>query len=134
MRRGYVVAGRPQGAQKWLHLFIAERLPSFGIYEDMMAIGEPLLSHSVLSSSLNLGLLTPRECVEAAIEAYRNGNAPLNSVEGYVRQVIGWREFINGVYWLRGPEYRNLNSLGAEQALPRFFYTAETEMNCLHHS
>ena len=119
--------------QKWLHMFIAERLPHFGIYEDMMAEGEPHLFHSVLSSSLNLGLLTPGECVEAAIDAYHRGDAPLNSVEGYVRQVIGWREFINGVYWLRGPEYENCNSLGAEQPLPKWFYTGETEMNCLHH-
>jgi deoxyribodipyrimidine photolyase-related protein len=120
-------------ARKWLDMFIAERLPRFGIYEDMMAEGEPHLFHSVLSSSLNLGLLTPRECVEAAIDAYHRGDAPLNSVEGYVRQVIGWREFINGVYWLRGPEYKNCNSLGAEQPLPKWFYTGETEMNCLHH-
>ena len=82
---------------------------------------------------LNLGLLSPRECVDAAINAYQQGQAPLNSVEGYVRQVIGWHEFINGVYWYRGPEYRALNSLGAEHPLPNFFYTGETEMNCLHH-
>lgn len=69
-------------AQKWLLLFIAERLPRFGVYEDMMAEGKPHLFHSVLSSSLNLGLLTPRECVEAAIDAYHCGDAPLNSVEG----------------------------------------------------
>jgi len=89
------------GALRWLRYFIDERLPSFGVYEDMMAEGEPYLFHSVLSPLINLGLLTPRECVEAAIEAYRRGTAPLNSAEGYVRQMIGWREFINGVYWLR---------------------------------
>ena len=120
-------------AQKWLRMFIGERLPRFGIYEDMMPEGEPHLFHSVLSSSLNLGLLTPRECVEASVDAYHHGDAPLNSVEGYVRQVIGWREFINGVYWLRDPDYENCNSLGAEQPLPQWFYTGETEMNCLHH-
>ncbi|HEX8295962.1 MAG TPA: cryptochrome/photolyase family protein [Chthoniobacteraceae bacterium] len=120
-------------ALRWLRYFIDERLPNFGAFEDMMAEREPHLFHSVLSSSLNLGLLTPRECVESAIAAYDRGAAPINSVEGYVRQVIGWREFINGVYWLRGPEYKTLNSLGAEHPLPAFFYTAETEMNCLHH-
>ncbi|MDQ6860529.1 MAG: cryptochrome/photolyase family protein [Verrucomicrobiota bacterium] len=120
-------------ALRWLRYFIDERLPNFGAYEDMMAEAEPHLFHSVLSSSLNLGLLTPRECVEAAIDAYRRGAAPLNSVEGYVRQVIGWREFINGVYWLRGPEYKTLNSLGADRPLPGWFYTGQTEMNCLHH-
>jgi deoxyribodipyrimidine photolyase-related protein len=99
----------------------------------MMAEGEPYLFHSVLSPLLNLGLLTPRECVEAAIAAYQRGAAPINSVEGYVRQVIGWREFINGVYWFRGPDYKELNSLGATRPLPDWFYTAETPMNCLHH-
>lgn len=120
-------------ALRWLRYFIDERLPNFGIYEDMMAEGEPHLFHSVLSSSLNLGLLTPAECVESAIDAYKRGLAPINSVEGYVRQVIGWREFINGVYWFRGPEYKKLNSLGATRPLPEWFYTGETEMNCLHH-
>ncbi|MBA2622936.1 MAG: cryptochrome/photolyase family protein [Chthoniobacterales bacterium] len=121
------------GALRWLRYFIDERLPSFGVYEDMMAEGEPYLFHSVLSPLINLGLLTPRECVEAAIEAYRRGTAPLNSAEGYVRQMIGWREFINGVYWLRGPEYKKLNSLGATRPLSAWFYTSETPMNCLHH-
>jgi deoxyribodipyrimidine photolyase-related protein len=120
------------GARKWLGLFIRERLPRFGIYEDMMAEGEPFLFHSVLTPMLNLGLLTPTECVEAAIAAYEKGEAPLNSVEGFVRQIIGWREFINGVYWHRGPEYKMVNALGAERPLPAWFYTAETPMNCLH--
>lgn len=122
-----------RGAQEWLRLFIGERLPTFGIYEDMMAEDEPFLFHSLLSPLLNLGLLTPQECVEAAIAAYNQGEAPINSVEGFVRQIIGWREFINGVYWLRGPEYHQLNALGAEHPLPPWFYTGETEMNCLHH-
>lgn len=121
------------GALKWLHLFIRERLPAFGVYEDMMSEGEPFLFHSTLSPLLNLGLLTPRECVEAAIHAYERGDAPINSVEGYVRQIIGWREFINGVYWTRGPEYRELNELQAERPLPAWFYTGDTAMNCLHH-
>jgi deoxyribodipyrimidine photolyase-related protein len=121
------------GARRWLECFIAERLPHFGIYEDMMAKGEPFLHHSVLTPMLNLGLLTPRECVEAAIAAYEQGAAPLNSVEGFVRQIIGWREFINGVYWLRGPEYKELNALRAERPLPEWFYTGDTALNCLHH-
>ncbi|MDQ6655103.1 MAG: cryptochrome/photolyase family protein [Verrucomicrobiota bacterium] len=121
------------GALRWLRYFIDERLPIFGAFEDMMAEGEPYLFHSVLSPLLNLGLLTPRECVEAAIAAYRSGAAPINSVEGYIRQVIGWREFVNGVYWFRGPKYKELNSLGATRPLPNWFYTAETPMNCLHH-
>ena len=122
-----------RGALRWLRSFIEDRLPDFGVYEDMMAEGEPYLFHSVLTPFLNLGLLTPRECVEAALVAYRQGKAPLNSVEGYVRQIIGWREFINGVYWLRGPDYQNLNSLAATRPLPAWAYTGATEMNCLHH-
>lgn len=122
-----------KGARRWLGHFIKERLPTFGIYEDMMAEGEPYLFHSVLSPLINLGLLSPRECVEAAVRAYERGEAPLNSVEGYVRQIAGWREFINGVYWLRGPKYREVNELGAERPLPAWLYTAETPMNCLHH-
>jgi len=122
-----------EGALKWLELFIRDRLPNFGVYEDMMAEHEPILFHSLLSPMLNLGLLEPRECVEAAIDAYRNGRAPLNSVEGFVRQILGWREFINGIYWYRGPGYRELNSLSAAQPLPKFFYTGDTDMNCLHH-
>ncbi len=121
------------GALRWLARFISERLPDFGRFEDMMAEGEPFLFHSVLSPLLNVGLLTPAECVEAAISAYRKGSAPLNSVEGFVRQIVGWREFINGVYWHRGPDYKAVNALGADRPVPAWFYTAETEMNCLHH-
>ncbi len=120
------------GALEWLDAFVRERLPHFGAFEDLMVQGEPTHYHSVLSPLLNLGLLSPRECVEAAIDAYRRGAAPLNSVEGFVRQIIGWREFINGVYWLKMPEYKKSNHLGAERPLPSWFYTGETEMNCLH--
>ncbi len=87
--------------------------------QDLRRQGEPHLFHSVLSPLLNLGLLTPGECVEAAIGAYKRGAAPLNSGKGYVRQVVGWREFINGVYWFRGPDDKTLNSLGAIRALPK---------------
>ena len=118
-------------AKSWLDDFIAHRLENFGPWEDIMVEGEPALFHSVLTPMLNLGLLSPRECVDAAIRAFEQGRAPLASVEGFVRQIIGWREFINGVYWLRMPEYEKLNELGARRALPRWIYTGETEMNCL---
>ena len=95
-----------KGALRWLDVFIRERLPRFGVYEDMMATEDPQLFHSLLSPLLNLGLITPRECIEAATAAYRQKLAPLNSVEGFVRQIAGWREFINGIYWHRGTEYR----------------------------
>lgn len=120
------------GALRWLKNFVAHRLGSFGPYEDIMDQKEPVLFHSVLSPLLNLGLLSPQECAEAAVRAYEAGKAPLASVEGFVRQIIGWREFINGVYWHRGPEYKELNALGAERPLPTWFYTADTPMNCLH--
>ncbi len=119
-------------AQEWLKRFIQERLASFGPYEDMMCEGEPILFHSVLSPMLNLGLLKPAECIEAAVEAWKSGDAPLASVEGFIRQIIGWREFVNGVYWMRMPEYTEVNALEATRPLPAWAWTAETEMNCVH--
>jgi deoxyribodipyrimidine photolyase-related protein len=118
-------------ALNWLSNFITRRLSHFGPWEDVMAQNEPTLFHSVLSPLLNIGLLTPKECVDAAVTAYRSGLAPLASAEGFVRQIIGWREFINGVYWHRMPGYDKLNELEAHRDLPEWVYTAETEMNCL---
>ena len=120
-----------QGALDWLKLFIQQRLEKFGSWEDTMVDGEPILFHSVLSPFLNLGLLTPLECIQAAEKAYRDGKAPLNSVEGFIRQILGWREFIHGIYWLKMPEYREVNFLGANRPLPRWAYTGETEMRCV---
>ena len=111
--------------------FIDHRLGQFGDYEDLMVEGQATFFHSVLTPPLNLGLITPAECVEAAIEAYKNGRAPLNSVEGFTRQIIGWREFINGVYWHQMPDYKLVNALGAERPLPEFFYTGKTDLRCL---
>ena len=96
-----------------------------------MAQVEPILFHSVLSPLLNIGLLKPKECLNAAVTAYRLGLAPLASVEGFVRQIVGWREFINGIYWHRMPGYDKLNALEAHRDLPGWVYTAKTEMNCL---
>ena len=96
-----------------------------------MKVGAPVLFHSVLTPMLNIGLLSPGECVQAAIDAFERGEAPLASVEGFVRQIIGWREFINGVYWHRMPGYEGLNALEADRPLPPWIYTGETEMNCL---
>ena len=119
------------GALRWLERFVEERLASFGPWEDVSAQGQPVLYHSVLSPLLNLGLLHPRECVERVLRAFEEGRAPIQSVEGFVRQVAGWREFINGAYWQRMPGYKDENFLGADRALPGWFYTGETEMNCL---
>ncbi len=111
--------------------FIEHRLPFFGDFEDAMWSGEPFLYHSLLSVPLNLKLLNPREVVERAVDAYRTGHAPLNAVEGFVRQVIGWREFIRGIYWHEGPGYRHRNHLEAHGHLPDFFWSGEAPLECL---
>jgi deoxyribodipyrimidine photolyase-related protein len=111
--------------------FITHRLTNFGAYEDAMWTNEPTLYHATLSSSLNLKLLNPRECCERAIKAFNDGDAPLQSVEAFVRQIIGWREFIRGVYWLEGSEYADRNGLHQQGKLPDFYWTADTDMACM---
>ncbi len=114
-----------------LKRFIRDRLPLFGDYQDAMIQNEPWMYHSHISFYLNCGLLHPMECVRAAEEAYHDGAAPLNAVEGFVRQIIGWREYVRGIYWLKMPEYKKLNFLSADRDLPSFYWTAQTSMNCL---
>lgn len=121
----------PDEALLALDDFIAHRLYHFGPYQDAMWTGHPYLYHSRLSAAMNLKLLDPRRAVTAAEYAYREGQAPLNSVEGFVRQIIGWREYVRGVYWHFMPDYLNRNALGAAHPLPRFYWTGETDMNCL---
>ena len=122
---------RPQALLR-LGEFIEHGLDPFGAHEDAMLCGEWKLAHSVLSSSLNLGLLHPGEVVAAAEHAYRLGRASINSVEGFIRQIIGWREYVWGVYWLWMPEYRTLNALEAHRAVPAAFTgEASTEMACV---
>ena len=117
-----------------LHDFIAHRLSMFGTYQDAMVTGQPYLYHSRLSCVLNLQLLDPREAIAAAVEAYESGAAPINAVEGFVRQILGWREFIRGVYWLKMPEYAALNALDADLPMPAFMWTGDTDMNCVRQS
>jgi deoxyribodipyrimidine photolyase-related protein len=112
--------------------FVRHRLPSFGTWQDAMKTGEPVLFHALVSTSLNLGLLEPREICEAAECAYRDGNAPLNAVEGFIRQILGWREYVRGIYWANMPDYAGKNALGATRRMPWFYWTGETRMNCLH--
>ena len=111
--------------------FIAGRLAHFGDYQDAMAAGEPVLFHALVSTSLNLGLLSPRTCCEAAEAAYRAGRAPLNAVEGFIRQILGWREYVRGLYWLKMPDYARLNVLEAARPLPWSWWGGETRMNCI---
>jgi deoxyribodipyrimidine photolyase-related protein len=117
-----------------LRHFIADCLPQFGDYQDSMKSGEDWLFHAVLSPYLNIGLLNPREVCQAALEAYHEGDAPLHAVEGFVRQILGWREYVRGLYWQQMPSYRGTNYLNATRSLPDFYWTAETEMKCLRES
>ena len=119
------------GALEALGLFINQRLCQFGDYQDAMIEGEPWMFHSHLSFYLNCGLLLPLECIEAAEQAYWDGLAPLNAVEGFIRQILGWREYVRGVYWLKMPDYARANHLDARRPLPHFYWTANTSMNCL---
>ncbi len=114
-----------------LHTFISERLPLFGRYQDAMWPGDPWLYHAHLSSALNLKLLNPREVVAAAEAAYRSGLVPLASAEGFIRQILGWREYVRGVYWTQMPAYAERNALGAQAELPAWYWTGDTDMACL---
>lgn len=114
-----------------LQAFIAERLPLFGRYQDAMWPGDPWLYHAHLSAALNLKLLNPREVVAAAVTAYQVGHAPLASVEGFVRQILGWREYVRGIYWTQMPDYLERNALNATENLPAWYWTGATDMACL---
>ena len=116
-----------------LALFIEQRLSDFGTYQDAMLEGEPWMYHSHISFYLNCGLLLPLEYIKAAEDAYHQGKAPLNAVEGFIRQIMGWREYVRGIYWLKKmPDYAEMNFFGAKRNLPNFYWTADTQMNCLH--
>lgn len=114
-----------------LDKFIEERLVKFGDYQDAMIEGEPWMFHSHLSFYLNCGLINPLEMVRKAEDTYKNKKAPLNAVEGFIRQIIGWREYIRGIYWLKMPKYTEENFFAADGALPDFYWSGQTKMNCL---
>lgn len=114
-----------------LESFIANRLPLFGDYQDAMKQGEDWLFHSHISFYLNIGLLSPLEAIKAAEQSYYYNQAPLNAVEGFIRQILGWREYVRGLYWYLMPDYKQRNYLEANRPLPDFFWSAETKMNCL---
>lgn len=120
-------------ALELLQDFVDHRLSGFGDYQDAMWAEEKYLYHSRLSHAINLHMLNPREVVSAAVAAYERGHAPLNAVEGFVRQILGWREYVRGIYWLKMPEYARRNSLDCDvdQDVPSFFWDGKTEMACV---
>jgi deoxyribodipyrimidine photolyase-related protein len=122
---------RAQALQALDH-FVQHRLPFFGRWQDAMWPGQPWLWHAQISAALNLKLLQAREVVAAAEAAYRNGHAPLPAAEGFIRQVLGWREYVRGIYWTQMPGYAALNALHAQAGLPRWYWTGDTDRACLH--
>ncbi len=111
--------------------FLRDALPNFGKYQDAMASGEPFVFHAVISPYLNAGLLTAREVCIAAEREYIEKRAPLNAVEGFIRQILGWREYVRGVYWLKMPDYAETNALNATRPLPWLYWSGETDMHCM---
>lgn len=111
--------------------FLDEALPRFGDYQDAMLTDEPFLWHSILSPYINAGLLDPLQLCREVEKRYRAGKAPLNCAEGFIRQIVGWREYVRGVYWHEGPDYGTRNALDARRELPGFYWTGETDMRCL---
>ncbi|MBB5740860.1 cryptochrome/photolyase family protein [Brevundimonas aurantiaca] len=118
-------------AETVLEDFLANILPGFGDWQDAMAEDQPWMWHGLISTSLNLGLLDPVDVCRRAEAVYRAGRAPLNAVEGFIRQILGWREFVRGIYWLKAPEYRARNFLDADRNLPWFYWSGETDMACV---
>lgn len=129
--RPFWFATDPEQADQALDHFITHALPWFGDYQDAMVTGQDFLFHAVLSVYINAGLLDPLEVCRRAVAAYRAGDAPLNAAEGFIRQIIGWREFVRGIYFHEGPGYAQRNALGHSRTLPPVFWGAKTRMRCM---
>ncbi len=114
--------------------FITQRLPDFGSYQDAMIADEPFMYHAHIGAYINIGLLAPIEVITRAEQAYYDGHAPLNAAEGFIRQILGWREYIRGIYWHFMPDYADQNALNATKPLPAFFWDGKTKMRCLSQS
>jgi deoxyribodipyrimidine photolyase-related protein len=121
----------PAQAQAALDHFIDVALPDFGDYQDAMLEGEKYLYHSVLSVYINAGLLDPLTVCQRVEQAWKDGHAPLNAAEGFIRQIIGWREYVRGIYWLKMPDYVEENFFGNTRSLPGFYWSGETDMACM---
>jgi deoxyribodipyrimidine photolyase-related protein len=130
---GFAEALTPEQARAALEDFVEHRLPTFGTYQDALWEGTDFLYHSRISVVINLKLLDPREAIEAAEDAYHRGHAPINAVEGFIRQILGWREYIRGIYWTFMPEYAERNALDCDEEtdVPVFFWDGDTEMACV---
>jgi deoxyribodipyrimidine photolyase-related protein len=111
--------------------FVENALPQFGDFQDAMLMGEPFLYHAVIAQYLNIGLLDPLRICREVEAAYHAGHVPLNAAEGFIRQVIGWREYVRGIYWLKMPGYEQSNFFGHTRPLPDFYWTADTDMACI---
>lgn len=121
-------------AKKWLAHFVTQALPNFGEFQDVMSTASSKLFHAGISFALNIKLLHPLEVVNAAISEFNAGRVSISTAEGFVRQILGWREFVRGVYWARMPHYAELNQLQHERPLPAWYWNGNTKMNCLHHA
>ena len=130
LRPFWFATDREQARRALTH-FITYALPRFGDFQDAMMNDNRFLYHALISPYLNVGLLDPMEVCTAAEDAYRQGHAPLNAVEGFIRQIIGWREYVRGIYFHEGPDYTRRNALNHQRKLPDFYWTGETDMNCL---
>ncbi|MBU1312168.1 MAG: cryptochrome/photolyase family protein [Gammaproteobacteria bacterium] len=125
----YAVCGK-DARQAFLH-FVQHQLPQFGDYQDAMRLEQPFLQHSICSVYLNCGLLDVRWMCNKVQQAYQQGLVPLNAAEGFIRQLIGWREYVRGLYWLLMPNYKQRNTLEATRALPGFYWHGQTKMRCM---
>lgn len=121
-------------ALKALQHFTAHALKHFGTYQDAMWQGEYTLFHSQLSMYMNIGLLTPHDIIDAVLKAYKSQKIELHNVEGYIRQILGWREYMRGLYWLKMPQYKDQNYFKHDTPLPNFYWTGKTDMACMRHA
>ena len=128
---GFAMAVTRADAEAAFAHFLKHGLPQFGTYQDAMLAGQPFLYHAFISPQLNAGLLDPLALCRAVEAEWRAGRVPINSAEGFIRQIIGWREFVRGIYWWRMPGYDRVNALAAHRALPSFYWTADTPMACV---
>jgi deoxyribodipyrimidine photolyase-related protein len=124
---------REQAEQAFEH-FVQHALPYFGDYQDAMLQSEKFLFHAVVSPYMNIGFLDPLAMCRRVEEEYVRGRVPLNCAEGFIRQILGWREYVRGIYWLKMPGYPQQNFFGNRRPLPGFYWTGETEMNCMRHA